>query len=145
MKEYLVYAENYPYESLFITQANNVKEAINKVFDSKFKWRNESVKERNEQAGYKLWNPFCKSDFKARSIGSLHNEYGEIVECDGNFLKYSLMNLYDENNLNWNDEQKEIKEYFDKLNVWEDVTVYIPVSKKEELMEFDEKLKQNCE
>lgn len=68
-----------------------------------------------------------------------------IAKCDGDFLKYSLMDLYDENNLNWNDEQKEIKEYFDKLDVWEDVTVYIPVSKKEELMEFVEKLEQNCE
>lgn len=66
-----------------------------------------------------------------------------ISECDGDFLKYSLMDLYDENNLNWNDEQKEIEEYFDRLDVYEDVTIRIPLSKKEELMEFVQKLKQN--
>lgn len=53
------------------------------------------------------------------------------------------MDLYDENNLNWNDEQKEIEEYFDRLDVYEDVTIRIPLSKKEELMEFVQKLKQN--
>lgn len=66
-----------------------------------------------------------------------------ISKCDGDFLKYSLMDLYDENNLNWNDEQKEIEEYFDRLDVYEDVTIRIPLSKKEELMEFVQKLKQN--
>ena len=59
-----------------------------------------------------------------------------ISECDGGFLECSLMDLYDENNLNWNVEQKEIEEYFDRLDVYEDVTIRIPLSKKEELIEL---------
>lgn len=40
MRDYLVYTPSYYYDGLFIVKANNVKKAINKVFDSKFKWRN---------------------------------------------------------------------------------------------------------
>lgn len=83
MKEYLVYAENYPDEGLFITQANNAKEAINKVFDIKFKQRNERIRESNKRDGYQAWMPFYKNAFEAKNIESLHKEYGEIVECDG--------------------------------------------------------------
>lgn len=82
MKEYFVYAPSYHYDGLFIVKANNAKEAINKVFDNKFKWRNKEIREDNTRIGYQATALFAKSDFKARSIESLHNEYGEVVGCD---------------------------------------------------------------
>lgn len=63
-----------------------------------------------------------------------------VAECDGDYLEDSLMDLYRDNNLDWNSEQKEIKEYFNNLDVWEEVTVSIPSSKKQELLEFVENL-----
>lgn len=59
---------------------------------------------------------------------------------DGYYLKWKLEKLYKENNLDWNSEQKEIKEYFNNLDVWKEVTVSIPSSKKKELLEFVENL-----
>ena len=59
-----------------------------------------------------------------------------IASCDGDTLENSLIDLYNENGLDWEEEQKEIKEYFDNLDVWEDVTVSIPSSKKIDLMAF---------
>lgn len=82
MREYLVYAPSYHYDGLFIVKANNAKEAINKVFEQKFAWRNKEIKEDNKQIGYQATALFAKSDFKARSIESLHNEYGGVVGCD---------------------------------------------------------------
>lgn len=67
-----------------------------------------------------------------------------VETCDGDYLEHELREIYENNGIDWKDEQKEIKEYFDKLDVWENVTVWIPGSKKEELMDFVEKLKQNC-
>lgn len=64
-----------------------------------------------------------------------------IASCDGDRLEYSLIDLYDENGLDWETERKEIKKYFNSLDVWEDVTVSIPSSKKKELMEFVDTLK----
>lgn len=66
-----------------------------------------------------------------------------VSECDGDYLGEELKSLYDDNDLDWETEQKEIKEYFDSLDVWEEVTVNIPSSKKKELLEFVEKLKKN--
>lgn len=63
------------------------------------------------------------------------------AEHDGNHLECELEDLYEDNNLDWDLEQKEIKEYFDNLDVWEEVTVTIPSSKKTKLMEFVETLK----
>lgn len=82
MGEYLVYAPNYHYDGLFIVKANNAKEAINKVFEQKFVWRNKEIREDNKQIGYQATALFAKRDFKARSIESLHNEYGGVVGCD---------------------------------------------------------------
>ena len=61
-------------------------------------------------------------------------------ECDGDYLECGLRDLYDSNNLDWEAEQKEIKEYFDSLDVWEDVTVKIPVSKEAEFYNFVKEL-----
>lgn len=56
--------------------------------------------------------------------------------CDGDYLEDSLRDLYSSNNIDWTAEQKEIKEYFDSLDVWKDVTVSIPKSKIEEFYRF---------
>lgn len=64
-----------------------------------------------------------------------------VSKCDGDYLKWELKDLYKDNNIDWNSEQKEIKEYFDNLDVWEEVTVSVPSSKRSELMKFVETLK----
>lgn len=72
-------------------------------------------------------------------------EYAEAgllaSDCDGGYLEYELKELYEENGIDWNLEQKEIKEYFKNLDVWKKVTVCIPSSKMSELMKFVETLK----
>ena len=64
-----------------------------------------------------------------------------IAECDGEILEDELKELYEDNGFDWNKEQKKIKKYFDGLDVWEEVTINIPASKKAELMDFVETLK----
>ena len=64
-----------------------------------------------------------------------------VSECDGDYLERELKDLFKDNNIDWDSEQKEIKEYFDNLDVWEEVTVSIPSSKRSELMKFVETLK----
>lgn len=70
-------------------------------------------------------------------------EYSKAGDAkhDGDYLEWELEELYKENDLDWEVEQKEIKEYFNNLDVWEEVTVSIPSSKKSELMKFVETLK----
>lgn len=63
-----------------------------------------------------------------------------IAKCDGDYLKNELIDLYGANNLDWKSEQKEIKEYFNSLDVWKSVIVNIPSSKEKELLEFVENL-----
>lgn len=65
-----------------------------------------------------------------------------IAERDGDYLEWELTSLYEDNNLDWEAEQKEIKEYFNSLDVWEEVMIRIPSSKKSELMEFVETLRK---
>lgn len=60
---------------------------------------------------------------------------------DGDYLEWELKDLYKDNNIDWDSEQKEIKEYFRNLDVWEEVTVSVPSSKMSELMKFVETLK----
>lgn len=69
-------------------------------------------------------------------------EYAEagIAKCDGDYLEDELIDLYGVNSLDWESEQKEIKEYFNSLDVWKSVTVNIPSSKEKELLEFVENL-----
>lgn len=62
---------------------------------------------------------------------------------DGDYLEYSLKDLYENNNIDWEAEQKEINDYFDSLDIWEDVRVSIPSSKRKELMEFVEALQNS--
>ena len=58
-------------------------------------------------------------------------------------VKHSLKDLYENNNIDWEAEQKEINDYFDSLDIWEDVRVSIPSSKRKELMEFVESLQNS--
>ena len=55
---------------------------------------------------------------------------------DGDYLEWSLRDLYESNGLNWVEEQKEIIEYLSHLDLYEDVTVSVPHSKVKELMKF---------
>lgn len=68
-----------------------------------------------------------------------------IARCDGDYLESKLKELYEKNNINWEAEQKEIKEYFDSLDIWEDITVHIPANKKGKLLKFVKSLEQACE
>ena len=61
-------------------------------------------------------------------------------KCDGDYLECSLRDLYENNNIDWEAEQKEIDNYFDSLDIWEDVRISVPSSKRKELMEFVEAL-----
>ena len=64
-----------------------------------------------------------------------------MLNMMGDYLEWELKDLYKDNNIDWDSEQKEIKEYFDNLDVWEEVTVSIPSSKRSKLMKFVETLK----
>lgn len=59
---------------------------------------------------------------------------------DGDYLEWSLRDLYESNGLNWVEEQKEITEYLSHLDLYEEVTVSVPHSKVEELMKFVDNL-----
>ena len=69
-------------------------------------------------------------------------DYAKAVmpENDGDILEYELRDLYEENGLNWEAEQKEIKEYFDGLDEWVEVTLKVPSSKKEKLLKYIDKI-----
>lgn len=64
-----------------------------------------------------------------------------IALSDGYCLENYLEGLYEENGLDWEEEQKEIREYFREIDMWVDITVNIPRSKTQELLDFVEKLK----
>lgn len=72
-------------------------------------------------------------------------EYAKVGKSkyDGDYLEYSLKDLYENNNIDWEAEQKEINDYFDSLDIWEDVRVSIPSRKRKELMEFVEALQNS--
>ena len=59
---------------------------------------------------------------------------------DGDYLEWSLRDLYESNGLDWVEEQKEINEYLSHLDLYEEVTVSVPHSKVKELMKFVDNL-----
>ena len=61
-------------------------------------------------------------------------------ENDGDFLEWELKDLYKKNKLDWETEQKEIKEFFKGLDVWVEVTLKVPSSKKTRLLKYVQKL-----
>lgn len=75
MKEYLVTLD----EEIFIVLAKNAKDAISQVWEKEIKYRNESLKTENTEAGYYLNHIWSKSELNARSLASLHNENGKII------------------------------------------------------------------
>ena len=77
-------------------------------------------------------------DIEIQSVWNTDEEYAKCGwnRCDGDYLEDSLRDLYSSNNIDWEAEQKEIKEYFDSLDVWKDVKVSIPKSKLEEFYRF---------
>lgn len=79
MKEYLVTMAVADWDNIFIVSAKDAKEAIKKVFENHFKHKNESLKRENKELGYYANHIYSKSDLKARSIGSLHNELGSVI------------------------------------------------------------------
>lgn len=62
------------------------------------------------------------------------------VAHDGDYLEWSLRDLYESNGLDWVEEQKEITDYLRHLDLYEEVTVSVPHSKVEELMKFVDNL-----
>lgn len=62
------------------------------------------------------------------------------LECDGENLKWELESVYENNNLDYESEQKEIAEYLNSIDIYEKVTVKIPRSKVVELKTYAEKL-----
>lgn len=62
------------------------------------------------------------------------------VAHDGDRLEWSLRDLYESNGLDWVEEQKEITEYLNYLDLYEEVTVSVPHSKVKELMKFVDNL-----
>jgi hypothetical protein len=67
------------WNNIFIVSAKNAKDAIDQVFENNFKWQNESLRKENKDFGEPINHIYSKSDLKARSIGSLHNEEGKII------------------------------------------------------------------
>lgn len=62
------------------------------------------------------------------------------IAHDGDYLEWSLRDLYESNGLDWVEEQKEINEYLSHLDSYEEVTVSVPHSKVKELMKFVDNL-----
>lgn len=62
------------------------------------------------------------------------------IAHDGDYLEWSLRDLYESNGLDWVEEQKEINEYLSHLDLYEEVTVSVPHSKVKELMKFVDNL-----
>lgn len=81
-------------------------------------------------------------DVEIYSVCKTEEDYAEagIPKCDGDYLEWGLKELYENNNLDWEVEQKEIKEYFDSLDTWDEITINIPSSKKAELVKYAKKL-----
>lgn len=75
MKEYLVTLS----DENFIVLAKNAKEAIEHVWNTDIRNRNDVAVLENLKVGYASNHIYAKSELKARSLGSLHNEEGRII------------------------------------------------------------------
>ena len=84
-----------------------------------------------------------KGNIEIQNDWHTDEEYAKSLsghENDGNYLEESLFDLYKKNGLDWEAEQQEIKEYFDSIDVWKTVKVFIPSSKVDKLNKFVETL-----
>jgi hypothetical protein len=80
-----------------------------------------------------------EGNIKIQNYWHTDEEYAKSLsdhENDGDYLKDSLINLYEENGLDWEAEQQEIKEYFDGIDVWKTIEVFILSSKVDKLNKF---------
>ena len=84
-----------------------------------------------------------KGNIEIQNDWHTDEEYAKSLsdhENDGDYLEISLIDLYEENSLDWEAEQQEIKEYFDSIDVWQTIKVFIPSSKVDKLNKFVETL-----
>ena len=84
-----------------------------------------------------------KGNIEIQNDWDTDEEYAKSLsdhENDGDYLEISLIDLYEENSLDWEAEQQEIKEYFDSIDVWQTIKVFIPSSKVDKLNKFVETL-----
>ena len=62
------------------------------------------------------------------------------LECDGDYLEWELDSIYKKNNLDFYNERKEINNYFDSLDTYEQVIMRVPKSKVSMLKDYAKKL-----
>lgn len=65
--------------------------------------------------------------------------------CDGQRLRYKMVEIYEKHNLDFQSEEKEIEDFLNSLDRCVEVTVNIPLSKKDKLHEYVELLNQEKE
>lgn len=82
MKEYLVTTDYGQYNNKWIVLASDSKDAINQVWEFYYKDMNDGLKEENKEVGYNMYKLITKNDIKARSLGSLHTEDGNIINVN---------------------------------------------------------------
>ena len=82
MKEYLVTTDYGQYNNKWIVSASDSKDAINQVWEYHYKAMNDGLKEENKEVGYNMYRLITKNDIKARSLESLHTEYGKIINVN---------------------------------------------------------------
>lgn len=82
MKEYLVTTDYGQWNNIWIVLASDSKDAINQVWEFYYKFMNKEIDVDNKEVGYNMYKPIAKSDIKARSLGSLHTEYGKIINVN---------------------------------------------------------------
>lgn len=76
MKEYYVWSDYGQWNNMWIVLAKNAKDAIQQVYDEYIVHFNKSIDRNNEIKS-------CRRDeLHARSLGSMHNEYGKVIHID---------------------------------------------------------------
>jgi hypothetical protein len=76
LKEYLVTSSD---KKVFIVSAKDSKDAIEYVYNNYYAIPNRKFERENSSIGFPINKIFPKSDFKARSLGSMHTEYGRAL------------------------------------------------------------------
>lgn len=82
MKDYLVISDYGQWDNIFIVLAENTKDAIEQVYQSYVVPMNKDIIRENKEVGYNSYRICLKSELHAKSIGSLHNEYGKIIRVN---------------------------------------------------------------
>lgn len=65
-----------------------------------------------------------------------------VGDCDGDKLRYKLIDIYENHNLNFEAEEEEIEQFLETLDGYVEVTVDIPLSQRDELYKYVEILKK---